>query len=70
VKEGFKNPQYNDKNCLGCTAKPPSLSPKTIRKPGSLLCDIDCALLTDLELTKKKKATAPVGTKSPLWEEI
>lgn len=70
VRQGFKSPQCKDKNCLGCMAKPPSLSSKTIRKLGSSLCDIDYALLTNMELSKKKKSASLVGTKSPSGKRI
>jgi hypothetical protein len=51
---------HKDKKCLGCNAKPPSISTKSFRKIGSSFYDIDEAALFDEALSKKKKA-APVG---------
>jgi len=51
-----------DKSCLGCNAKPPSLSTKAIRSISSTLCDLDASQVTDAALSKKKKSQpAPVG---------
>lgn len=59
--KGFKDPMCNDMTCLGCNAKPPTLSTKKIRKLSSSLCDNDASLVIDVVLNKKGK-TAPVGT--------
>lgn len=66
LKKGFKSPQCMNKNYLGYNATPPTLSANTIRRIGIDLCNIDPALLTDEELTKKKNKTAPVGRSSSL----
>ena len=64
-KKGFKDPISKDKSCLGCNAKPPSLSTKAIRSISSTLCDLDASQVTDAALSKKKKSQpAPVGTGS------
>jgi len=55
-----------NKNYLGYNATPPTLSANTIRRIGIDLCNIDPTLLTDEELTKKKKKTAPMGRSSSL----
>jgi hypothetical protein len=63
-KKGFKKAQCQIKNCLDCNSAPPDLSPKALRKLGTTLCDLDPELLSDDVLSKKKKKTAPVGSKS------
>ena len=64
-KKGFKDPICKDKSCLGCNAKPPSLSTKAIRSISSTLCDLDASQVTDAALSKKKKSQpAPMGTGS------
>ena len=62
-KQGYKNPQCMDKNCLGCTLVPPNLSPSVIRNLGESFYKVDGKELIDAALTKKKKAFAPVGKK-------
>jgi hypothetical protein len=61
-KKGYKNPQCQNKNCLGCNATPPVLTAKAIRKLGSSLCDMDPESMSDVVLSKKKK-TVLVGPK-------
>lgn len=69
-QEAFKDPICKDKTCLGCNAKPPTLSTKTIRKISSTLCDLDAAQITDGALSKRKKGkAAPVGPAPPKKDE-
>lgn len=60
-KKGFKSPTCKVKGCLGCSATPPSISKKAIRKLSSALCDIDASQVSDEVLSKKKDGKAPVG---------
>jgi len=64
-KQGFKDPVYKDKSCLGCNSTPLPISTKTIRKLSASLCDIEVSQVTDLALNKKKKGASPVGTVPP-----
>ncbi|CAN6235398.1 unnamed protein product [Urochloa humidicola] len=57
---GFKDASFSDKNCLGCSMRPPTMPASMIRNLGSSFCKIDAAKLTDEALTKKKKLAAPV----------
>lgn len=60
-KNGFKSPICKDKSRLGCNSKPPTLSPRSIRKLSSSFCDIDASQVTDEALNKKKRRAAPGG---------
>jgi len=63
-KQGFKDPIYKGKSCLGCNSIPLSISTKTIRKLSASLCDIEASQVTNMALNKKKGA-AHVGTVPP-----
>jgi hypothetical protein len=62
-RKGFYNPSCNEKQCLGCKAKPPTLSSKVIRNLCSSLCDVDATLVSDEALNKKRKNEAPGKSK-------
>jgi len=62
-KKGFYNPSCNEKQCLGCKAKPPTMSSKVIKNLCSSLCDVDAALVSDEALNKKRKNEAPGKSK-------
>lgn len=64
IHKGFKSSPTSckDKNCLGCSAKPPTISPKVIRNLGASFYGINPADLTNSKLNaklvaKKKKKT-------------
>lgn len=62
-KKCVKDHVCEDKHCLGCNSKPPTLSTKTIRKLNSSLCDIEASLAIDEALGKLKKTGAPNNSK-------
>lgn len=54
-----------DKNGIGCSVEPPSLSHSVVRNLGEALCKIDPTNLTFVALRKKKLVASP-GGKKPL----
>nr|TKW29201.1 hypothetical protein SEVIR_3G380600v2 [Setaria viridis] len=60
--QGFKSSGCKDKNCIGCSAAPPTLSKEIIRNLGESFCKVDASKLTSDALVKKK-GTAPVARK-------
>ena len=60
-KNGFKDSSCNRKNCLGCTVKPPSLSPSVIRNLGATFCNMDEETVIEAALLKKKLVATPGG---------
>lgn len=72
IKKGFKSSSYKDRNCLGCSATSPTISPKVITSLGASFCGIDPNELTNAKLnakpakkkkkdvTKEKAASEPV----------
>ncbi|KAG2597833.1 hypothetical protein PVAP13_5KG278800 [Panicum virgatum] len=60
-KNGFKDSSCNRKNCLGCTVKPPSLSPSVIQNLGATFCNMDEETVTEAALLKKKLVDTPGG---------
>nr|TKW33816.1 hypothetical protein SEVIR_2G264400v2 [Setaria viridis] len=60
--QGFKSSRCKDKNCIGCSAAPPTLSKEVIRNLGESFCKVDASKLTSVTLVKKKP-TAPVTRK-------
>lgn len=65
---GFKASVCNDKNCLGCSATPPTISTKVIRNLGADFCDLDPAGLSPSKLnapTQKKKDVKSTQDLSP-----
>lgn len=69
VNNGFKSSSCKDKNCLGCSTKPPTISQHVIRNLGKAFCNIDPDELTDEKLSakpaaaKKKKGRPAKGKK-------
>ncbi|CAL5096288.1 unnamed protein product [Urochloa decumbens] len=61
--KGFKHHTCLDKECLGCSSKPPAISPSIIKNLGGTFCRIDPTKLTEEALGKKRKASAPGGKK-------
>lgn len=62
INKGFKAKACTDKNCIGCSANPPIVSPKVIRDLGATFCDIDPNDLSDERLNAvPSKATADKG---------
>lgn len=59
---GFMTSPCKSKNYLGCSADPPTLSPSTIKKIGTSLCNLPEDLLEEQVLAGKKKME-PVGKK-------
>jgi hypothetical protein len=65
LHKGYKNSPCSNKNCLGCSLDPPSLSPSIIKNLGATFCNIDPDKLAVEKLSKArtKKAAAPGGKK-------
>jgi hypothetical protein len=65
LHKGYKNSPCINKNCLGCSLDPPTLSPSVIKNLGATFCNIDPDNLTVDKLWKarNKKAAAPGGKK-------
>jgi hypothetical protein len=59
--QGFKSPSCRDRNCLGCSTNPPSLSSSVVRELGSTFCQLDLAALTDDQLNPKDTKPRTVG---------
>jgi hypothetical protein len=59
--QGFKSPSCRDKNCLGCSTNPPSLSSSVVRELGSTFCQLEPAALTDDQLNAKHIKPSTVG---------
>jgi hypothetical protein len=53
ANKGFKSSSCKDKNCVGCSANPPTVSKHVIRELGKTFCNIDPNELTDEKLTSK-----------------
>jgi hypothetical protein len=65
LHKGYKNSPCSNKNYLGCSLDPPSLSPSVIKNLGATFCNIDPDKLAVEKLSKAriKKAAAPGGKK-------
>ncbi|CAN6244088.1 unnamed protein product [Urochloa humidicola] len=65
---GFKWHTCMNKNCLGCSKEPPTLSSSIIKNLGTTFCKMDEAKLTKEVLGKKRKipVAAPGGKKLPI----
>jgi len=55
ANNGFKALACKDRNCLGCSAVPPTISPKIIRDLGAAFCNIDPEELSEDKLNVKPK---------------
>ena len=53
VNKGFKSSSCKDKNCIGCSVNPPTVSKHVIKELGKTFCNIDPDELTDEKLTSK-----------------
>lgn len=60
--KGFKVNSCRIKNCLGCSNDSPTLSPATLKKLGSSMCQLQEEDLDDFALMEKNKLE-PVGKK-------
>ncbi|CAN6363007.1 unnamed protein product [Urochloa humidicola] len=58
--KGFKKATCADKYCLGCSMRPPIIPASMIKNLGESFCKVDSSKLTEENLLKKKKVTAPV----------
>jgi hypothetical protein len=65
LHKGYKNSPCSNKNCLGCSLNPPTLSPSVIKNLGATFCNINPDKLAVEKLSKAriKKAAAPGGKK-------
>jgi hypothetical protein len=65
LHKGYKNSPYFNKNCLGCSLDPPTLSPSIIKNLGVTFCNInpDKLAVEKLSKARNKKAAAPGGKK-------
>ncbi|CAN6198647.1 unnamed protein product [Urochloa humidicola] len=66
--KGFKGHTCMNKNCLGCSKEPPTLSPSVIKNLETTFCKMDEAKLTKEALGKKRKipVAAPGGKMLPI----
>lgn len=76
INKGFKSTSCRDKNCVGCSASPPTISQHVVRELGKTFCYIDPQELTEDKLNVKPSKTKaakkggnnskdkPVGKKS------
>jgi hypothetical protein len=64
INKGFKSSIYKDKNCLGCSANPPIITPKMIRSLGASFCDIDPKGLSSSKLNDKPTKRKAVSKKT------
>nr|TKW35949.1 hypothetical protein SEVIR_2G409100v2 [Setaria viridis] len=62
---GFKASGCKDRNCIGCSVKPPLLTQSVIRNLGESFCNIDSSKLSVVALNKKSKPAAPPGGRKP-----
>lgn len=63
LNKGFKSTSCMDKNCLGCSSTPPTISSKVIRNLGATFCGINPADLTDQKLSAIPKKKVVVKKK-------
>jgi hypothetical protein len=65
LHKGYKNSPCFNKNCLGCSLDPPTLSPSIIKNLGATFCNInpDKLAVEKLSKAKNKKVVAPGGKK-------
>jgi hypothetical protein len=65
LHKGYKNSPWSNKNCLGCSLDPPTLSPSVIKNLGATFCNInpDKLAVEKLSKARNKKAAAPGGKK-------
>jgi hypothetical protein len=63
LHKGYKGSPYTNKNCLGCSMDPPTLTSYVIRNLGASFCKIAPNKLTDKELTLSRNASTPGGKK-------
>jgi len=59
VNKGFKTSACKDKNCLGCSVYPPTISPAIIRNLGASFCNINPE-----DLSNENLQTAPASKQS------
>jgi hypothetical protein len=66
INNGFKSSCCKEKNCLGCSTKPPTISTKVIRNLGASFCGIDPQELLSPKLNAKpvQKQKKAVGKKN------
>nr|TKW31062.1 hypothetical protein SEVIR_2G080300v2 [Setaria viridis] len=62
---GFKASGCKDRNCIGCSVKPPLLSQSVIRNLGASFSKIESSKLLVVALNKKSKPAAPPGGRKP-----
>lgn len=63
--KGFKSPTCKNKNCLGCSSNPPTLSSSVVRDLGASFCNLDPASLTEENLNSKASKKKPVDKPKP-----
>lgn len=59
--KGYKSESCKDKNCIACSAHPPTISSKVIRNLGENFCKIPVQELDDAALCRKNRKKEPVG---------
>ncbi|TVU01266.1 hypothetical protein EJB05_53305, partial [Eragrostis curvula] len=67
--KGYNHSNCQNKQCFGCTAEPPTLSPSIIKNLGTDFCNLSPEKVKDEALKKKRKVKAPVGQKEKPDEE-
>jgi hypothetical protein len=63
IHKGYKASPYSNRNCLGCSMDPPTLSHSIIKNLGATVCKIDPTKLSLKELSMVKKPSSPGGKK-------
>jgi hypothetical protein len=61
VHKGFKTSACKDRNCLGCSSTPPTISSKVIRNLGASFCGRNPEDLSPSKLNAKPAKKKPVG---------
>jgi len=64
LNNGFKSSSCKDRNCLGCSTNPPTISTKVIRNLGSSFCGLNPNDLSPTKLNAIPKKKAPVAKKT------
>jgi len=62
IHKGFKSVACKDKNCVGCSATPPSISTSVIRNLGASFCNINPDELTEESLNRPAQSKAAKKT--------
>jgi hypothetical protein len=62
---GFKQSICSSKNCLSCSALPPSIPKKLMKTMGEDLCKIKPGKFEEEDLLVRKRGKQPIGSRKP-----